>query len=116
MIQIRTAVLHNGVDSSVEYANKLAEQITDECVVANVYTEEPLKNVLPVRAVPNVMVCLFCEGLEEYQETIDIINQLNYIKSQPEIETELAQNAEALNILGVETETVETEVIEDETV
>ena len=87
MIQIRTAILHNGIDSSVEYANKLAEQITDECVVTNVYTEEPLKNALPVRAVPNVMVCLFCEGLEEYQKLADIINQLTYIKRQPENET-----------------------------
>ena len=102
MIQIRTAILHNGVDSSVDYANKLAREITDECVVMNAFTKASLREVLPVRAVPNVMICLFCEGMEEYQEVVDIINQLTYIKSQPEI-------TEALAILGVETE----EVIEE---
>lgn len=81
MSNIRTAVLHNGVDASAEYARKVAEQITDECAVVDAYTNAPLRHVLPVRAVPNVMVCLFCDGLEEYQEVAAIINQLNQIKS-----------------------------------
>lgn len=86
MISIRTAVLHNGVDASADYAKEVASQITDECAVVDAYTNAPLRHVLPLRAVPNVMVCLFCDGLEEYQEVADIINQLNYIKSQPENE------------------------------
>lgn len=81
MINIRTAVLHNGVDASAEYAQKVAEQITDECAVVDAYTNAPLRHVLPLRAVPNVMVCLFCDGLEEYQEVAAVINQLNQIKS-----------------------------------
>lgn len=81
MINIRTAVLHNGVDASAEYAKKVAEQITDECAVVDAYTNAPLRHVLPLRAVPNVMVCLFCDGLEEYQEVAEIINRLNEIKS-----------------------------------
>ena len=80
MINIRTAVLHNGVDASAEYARQVAEQITDECAVVDAYTNAPLRHVLPVRAVPNVMVCLFCDCLEEYQEIAAIINRLNEIK------------------------------------
>lgn len=80
MINIRTAVLHNGVDASVDYANQLATQITDECNVVNAYTNAPLRHVLPLRAIPNVMVCLFCDGLEEYQEVAEIINRLDEIK------------------------------------
>ena len=106
MIQIRTAVLHNGVDGSVAYANSLKEQLTNECVVVNAFTDAPLKEALPIRAIPNVMVCLFCEGLEEYQDVVDIVNQLNYIRSQPEIESELAAKTEALAILGIEEEEV----------
>lgn len=86
MIQIRTAVLHNGVDGSVAYANSLKEQLTNECVVVNAFTDAPLKEALPIRAIPNVMVCLFCEGLEEYQDVVDIVNQLTYITRQPENE------------------------------
>ena len=81
MINIRTAVLHNGVDTSAEYAKQVAAQITDECAVVDAYTNAPLRHVLPLRAVPNVMVCLFCDGLEEYQEVAEIINRLNEIKS-----------------------------------
>ena len=114
MISIRAAVLHNGVDASVEYANQLANQIEDECVVVDAFTRASLREVLPVRAVPNVMVCLFCEGLEDYQEVADIVNQLNYIRSQPEVEAELAAKTEALAILGVEEEIVEEEVAADE--
>lgn len=80
MISIRTAVLHNGVEASVEYAKQVAEHITDECAVVDAYTNAPLRHVLPLRAVPNVMVCLFCDGLEEYQEVAEIINRLNEIK------------------------------------
>lgn len=80
MINIRTAVIHNGVDGSVQYANQLAQQITDECAVVDAYTNAPLRHVLPLRAVPNVMVCLFCDGLEEYQEVAEIVNRLNQIK------------------------------------
>lgn len=80
MINIRTAILHNGLDASVQYANDMANQITDECAVVDIYTNAPLRHVLPLRAVPNVMVCLFCDGLEEYQEVADIVNRLNEIK------------------------------------
>lgn len=80
MINIRTAVIHNGLDGSVEYAKKVAGQITDEVAVVDAYTNAPLRHVLPLRAVPNVMVCLFCDGLEEYQEVAEIINRLNEIK------------------------------------
>lgn len=98
MINIRTAVLHNGVDASAEYAQKVAEQITDECAVVNAYTNAPLRHVLPVRAVPNVMVCLFCDGLEEYQEVAAIINQLNQIKSADFTTATFIEQAELGNV------------------
>ena len=98
MINIRTAVLHNGVDASAEYARKVAEQITDECAVVDAYTNAPLRHVLPLRAVPNVMVCLFCDGLEEYQEVAAIINQLNQIKSADFTTATFVEQAEAGNV------------------
>lgn len=98
MINIRTAILHNGVDASVNYANQLATQITDECNVVNAYTNAPLRHVLPLRAIPNVMVCLFCDGLEEYQEVAAIINQLNQIKSSDFTATTFVEQTELGNI------------------
>lgn len=98
MINIRTAVLHNGVDASAEYAKQVAEQITDECAVVNAYTNAPLRHVLPLRAVPNVMVCLFCDGLEEYQAVAEIINQLNQIKSADFTTATFIEQAEAGNV------------------
>lgn len=98
MINIRTAVLHNGVDASAEYARRVAEQITDECAVVDAYTNAPLRHVLPLRAVPNVMVCLFCDGLEEYQEVAAIINQLNQIKSADFTTATFVEQAEAGNV------------------
>lgn len=98
MINIRTAVLHNGVDASAEYAKQVAAQITDECAVVNAYTNAPLRHVLPVRAVPNVMVCLFCDGLEEYQEVAAIINQLNQIKSADFTTATFVEQAERGNV------------------
>jgi len=98
MINIRTAVLHNGVDASAEYAKEVAAQITDECAVVNAYTNAPLRHVLPLRAVPNVMVCLFCAGLEEYQEVATIINQLNQIKSADFTTATFIEQAEAGNV------------------
>lgn len=98
MINIRTAVLHNGVDASAEYARQVAEQITDECAVVDAYTNAPLRHVLPVRAVPNVMVCLFCDGLEEYQEVAAIINQLNQIKSADFTTATFVEQAEKGNV------------------
>lgn len=86
MIQIRTAVLHNGMDSSVKYAEQLAEKIADECEVVDAFTHASLMESLPVRAIPNVMVCLFSEGMEEYQDAADVVKQLEYIKAQPENE------------------------------
>ena len=98
MINIRTAVLHNGVDASAEYARQVAEQITDECAVVDAYTNAPLRHVLPLRAVPNVMVCLFCDGLEEYQEVAAIINQLNQIKSADFTTATFVEQAEKGNV------------------
>lgn len=98
MINIRTAVLHNGVDASAEYAKQVAAQITDECAVVDAYTNAPLRHVLPLRAVPNVMVCLFCDGLEEYQEVAAIINQLNQIKSADFTTATFIEQAEAGNV------------------
>ena len=98
MINIRTAVIHNGVDASAEYARKVAAQITDECAVVDAYTNAPLRHVLPLRAVPNVMVCLFCDGLEEYQEVAAIINQLNQIKSADFTTATFVEQAEKGNV------------------
>ena len=94
MRQIRVGILHNGLDSSVQYAEEMQGQITDESVLININENYTIREALPIRAVPNVMVCLFCEGLEEYQEVVDIINQLDYIKQQDE-------TLSALSILGV---------------
>lgn len=98
MINIRTAVLHNGVDASAEYAKQVAAQITDEVAVVDAYTNAPLRHVLPLRAVPNVMVCLFCDGLEEYQEVAEIINRLNEIKSADFTTETFRTQAEAGNV------------------
>lgn len=80
--KIRTAILHNGSDSSVTYAEQLAAQIPNECVLADINAKRYLRELLPIRAVPNVMVCLFCEGMEEYQAVSDILGQLRYIGQQ----------------------------------
>ena len=105
MINIRTAVLHNGVDASAEYAKEVAAQITDEVAVVDAYTNAPLRHVLPLRAVPNVMVCLFCDGLEEYQEVTEIINRLNEIK-------EADVNAEAAIALAEQVVDLELQLLE----
>lgn len=105
MINIRTAVLHNGVDASAEYAKQVAAQITDECAVVDAYTNAPLRHVLPLRAVPNVMVCLFCDGLEEYQEVTEIINRLNEIKEADDnviIAVDLAKKVVDLELQSLE--------------
>lgn len=102
MINIRTAVLHNGVDASAEYAKEVAAQITDECAVVDAYTNAPLRHVLPVRAVPNVMVCLFCDGLEEYQEVAEIINRLKEIKEADDNAAAAVELAERVVDLEIE--------------
>lgn len=112
MINIRTAVLHNGVDASAEYAKQVASQITDECAVVNAYTNAPLRHVLPLRAVPNVMVCLFCDGLEEYQEVAAVINQLNQIKSSDFTTATFVEQAEKGNV-DEETAAQHTELFEE---
>lgn len=85
MKQLRAVLFHNGADSSVDYARQLSEQIRDEVHVVNVYDPHPVRDVLPIRAVPNVAVLLFADTMEEGQELVSILSQLNFCKKQDEI-------------------------------
>lgn len=85
MKQIRTVLFHNGVDNSVDYTNTLTEQIRDEVHVVNVYDPHPVRDVLPIRAVPNVALLLFADTMEEGQELVSVLSQLNFYKKQDEI-------------------------------
>jgi len=104
MKNIRIGILHNGQDSSVTYANQLKEQITDQSVLVDINAPRYIKEMLPIRAVPNIMVCLFCDGMEEYQAVEDVLNQLNYIKAQDENEADYAENLDIIAELVEELE------------
>lgn len=85
MKQIRTVIFHNGVDSSVGYAEALSSKIQEEVHVVSVYDPHPVRDVIPVRAVPNVAALLFADTMEEGQELVSVLSQLNFYKKQDEI-------------------------------
>lgn len=87
MKNIRVGILHNGLDSSVQYAENLQQQITDESVLVDINAPRYIREVLPIRAVPNIMVCLFCDGLEEYQEVVDVLKELDAIKQSDDLQS-----------------------------
>lgn len=80
--QIRVAIFHNEVDGTKIYAEQLAAQIGAETTLMDFQDPRPCKEVLPLRASPNVALLLFVDSLEELQEQIDVLRQLGYIRKQ----------------------------------
>lgn len=85
MKQIRVALLHNGTPSSIEYAQSLFNQIKDEVHLVDVYDPRPIRDTMPIRAVPTASVILFADTLEEQQEIASVLSQLDLIKKQGEV-------------------------------
>lgn len=95
MNKIRVAIIHNGADSSVKYANQLNEQLTDEAVVVDVHDPRPIRLALPIRAVPNVAVILFADSLEETPDIESVLRQLELIKNLDEVDQIVAEISES---------------------
>ena len=93
-MNLKVAVVHNGADSSVQYANQLNERLEVDTTILDVHDPRPVRLALPLRAVPSVAVLLIPDSMEE-ADMEDILHKLDLIRNLDEVDQLIHDLAES---------------------